>query len=129
MYRAPMPRRLRLRSSIAILDMRLPVRSFAAAMIGLSLGLSAVSFAHTPIDTTAWITLPSILAVCVVVDGRLWGLPIPEVARILARHLQRPHQLFYTPPTVTLDTPTALPTPTLRLRWRETPDNGDTPDA
>jgi hypothetical protein len=91
MLSAPVPRNLRVRSSIQVASTRIPARAFliAAGLIFVG-GLIVVAGA----DILKTIKLTGVLIVIglAVFEMRCWGRSTTEVTRLLLRHVRRRHQ-------------------------------------
>lgn len=117
MLSAPVPRNLRVRSSIQVASTRIPARAFliAAALIFLG-GLMVVAGA----DIMKTVKLTGVLIVIglFVFELRCWGRSTTEVTRLLLRHARRRHRLRLERRSMTLPPETsAAPTPR-RPRWQ-----------
>lgn len=117
MLSAPVPRNLRVRSSIQIASTRIPARAFvmAAGLIFLG-GLLVVAGAD--ILKTVKLTGVMIVIGLAVFELRCWGRSTVEVTRILLRHARRTHRLRLEPVILILP-PETNPAPLLRRpRWQ-----------
>ena len=117
MLSAPVPRNLRVQSSIQVASTRIPARAFliAAGLIFLG-GLTIVAGA----DILKTVKLTGVLIVIglAVFELRCWGRSTTEVTRLLLRHMRRRHRLRLEPRSITLP-PETSSTPTLRRpRWQ-----------
>jgi hypothetical protein len=103
MLSAPVPRNLRVRSSIQLSSTRVPARAFLI-VAGLVFVGGLLIVAGADLMPTVRIMAALIVASLVVFELRCWGRSVPEVVRILARHYRRPRQLRLTPLMVVLPT-------------------------
>ena len=117
MLSAPVPRNLRVRSSIQLASARIPARAFviAAGLIFIG-GLMVVAGA----DILKTIKLAGVMIVIAlaVFELRCWGRSMREVTQILLRHVRRTHRLRLEPVILILP-PETSPAPLLRRpRWQ-----------
>ena len=101
MLNAPVPRNLRVRSSIQISSTRVPARAFLiVATLIFCGGLLIVGGA----DLLRTVKLTGVLMISglVLFELRYWGRSIGEVGSILARHYRRPRRLRLDPILLTL---------------------------
>jgi len=96
MLSTPVPRNLRVRSSIQIASTRIPARAFviAAGLIFIG-GLLVVAGAD--LVKTSQLTGVAVAIGLAVFELRCWGRSIREVTRILLRHARRTHRLRLDP--------------------------------
>lgn len=117
MLTAPVPRNLRVRSSIQIASTRIPTRAFliAAGLIFIG-GLLVVAGAD--LVKTSQLTGVAIVIGLVVFELRCWGRSTVEVTRILLQHARQTHRLCLEPIILILP-PETNPVPLLRRpRWQ-----------
>ena len=117
MLSAPVPRNLRVRSSVQVAGTRLPARAFLIAA-GLTFigGLMIVAGA----DIMKTVKLTGVLTVLglLVFELRCWGRSTTELTRLLLRHAWRRHRLRLEPQHILLP-PETSSMPTLRRpRWQ-----------
>ena len=117
MLSAPVPRNLRVRSSIQLASARIPARAFviAAGLIFIG-GLMVVAGADL-VKTSQLIGVAVVIGL-VVFELRCWGRSTIEVIRILLRHALQTHRLRLEPVTINLQ-PETNPAPLPRRpRWQ-----------
>ena len=117
MLNAPIPRNLRVRSSIQVASVRIPARAFVivAGLIFIG-GLMVVAGA----DILKSVRLTGVMIVIglVVFELRCWGRSTVEVTRMLLRHMRRTRRLRLEPVILILPPETnAAPLPR-RPRWQ-----------
>lgn len=117
MLSAPVPRNLRVRSSIQIASARVPARVFliAAGLIFVG-GLMVVAGAD--ILKTVKLTGVLIIIGLAVFELRCWGRSTTEVTRLLLRHMRRRHRLRLEPRRILLPPETSTTLTLRRPRWQ-----------
>ena len=117
MLSAPVPRNLRVRSSIQVASTRIPARAFLIAT-GLIFVGGLMVVAGADIIKTVKLTGVLIVIGLAVFELRCWGRSTTEVTRLLLRHVRRRHRVRLEPRSITLP-PETSSTPTLRRpRWQ-----------
>ena len=101
MLHAPVPRNLRVRSSIQLSSTRVPARAFLIGA-GLIFGGGLMVVAGADLMRTLKLTGILIIVSLIVFELRCWGRSTREVGRILARHYRRPRQLRLDPSLIAL---------------------------
>ena len=117
MLSAPVPRNLRVRSSIQISSTRVPARAFLiVATLIFCGGLLIVGGA----DLLRTVKLTGALMVVglVLFELRCWGRSIGEVGSILARHYRRPRRLCLEPVLLALPAAPSSVSPMRQPRWQ-----------
>lgn len=117
MLSAPVPRNLRVRSSIQLASARIPARAFviAAGLIFIG-GLMVVAGADL-VKTSQLIGVAVVIGL-VVFELRCWGRSTIEVIRILLRHARRTHRHRLEPVILILPPETNLAPMLRRPRWQ-----------
>lgn len=118
-HQAPVPRRLRVRSSIQVAGYRVPARAFLTVMGGGFTGMVAVILG-ADFERAVWATGSLVLGGLLIVEGRLWGRSSREVAAIVFCHARRPRRMRLGPQTIVLPPETAGTTGLPRRpRWED----------
>ena len=118
MLRAPVPRNLRVRSSVQIAGARVSARAFLlCASLIVTGGLAIV--AGATLGRAVTLTSVAIVLGLVTFELRCWGRSTPEVVRLVLRHYRRPRRLRLEPVVVVLPAETTAATTTRRPRWQE----------
>ena len=112
MLSAPVPRNLRVRSSIQISSTRVSARAFLI-VAGMIFGGGLLIVGGADLLRTFKLTGVLIIIGLVLFELRCWGRSISEVGSILARHYRRPHRLRLEP--ILLPLPAAPSS--VSLRW------------
>jgi hypothetical protein len=114
--RAPVPRNLRVRSSIQLSSTRVPARAFLS-VAGLVFGGGLLIVAGAELMGTVRLTAALSITSLVIFELRCWGRSMPEVAHILARHYRRPQQLRPMPVMMVISAESAISV-ARRPRWQ-----------
>src|SRR5262245_31835607 len=101
MLHAPVPRNLRVRSSIQLSSTRVPARAFLI-VAGLIFCGGLMVVAGADLMRTLKLTGALIIISLIVFELRCWGRSTHEVGHILARHYRRPRLLRIDPSLITL---------------------------
>lgn len=117
MLSAPIPRNLRVRSSIQIASTRIPARAFLIAA-GLIFVGGLIVVAGADILKTVKLTGVMIVIGLAVFELRCWGRSTTEVTRLLLRHVRRRHRLRLEPRSITLPPETSSTPAPRRPRWQ-----------
>jgi hypothetical protein len=117
MLRIPVPRNLRVRSSIQLASWRVPARAF---LIGAGLIFLGALMIVAGADLLRTVKLIGVLIVLslIVFELRCWGRSIREVARILIRHYRRPQQFRLDPRMLAFSAETSAAPTTRPPRWK-----------
>jgi hypothetical protein len=118
MLSAPVPRNLRVRSSIQLSSTRVPARAFliVAGLIFCG-GLMIVGGAD--LLRTARLIGALIIVGLLVFELRCWGRSSREVTHILTRHYRRPRQVRLDPLLLTLPLETEAVSAARAPRWQD----------
>ena len=117
MLSAPVPRNLRVRSSIQLASTRIPARAFVIATGLIFVGGLMVVAGADILKTVKLIGVMIVIGLALF-ELRCWGRSTTEVTRLLLRHVWRRHRLRLEPRSITLP-PEMSSTPTLRRpRWQ-----------
>jgi hypothetical protein len=117
MLSAPVPRNLRVRSSIQLASARIPARAFVIAA-GLIFVGGLLVIAGADLVKTSQFTGVAVVIGLVVFELRCWGRSTIEVIRILLRHALQTHRLRLEPVILVLP-PVTNPAPLPRRpRWQ-----------
>jgi hypothetical protein len=117
MLSAPVPRNLRVRSSIQVASARVPARAFLIAA-GLIFGGGVLIVAGADVVRTAKVTSALIIIGLLIFEFRCWGRSMSEVVRILIRHTRRPRRLRLEPRIIVLPPETSTASAPRRPRWQ-----------
>jgi hypothetical protein len=98
---APVPRRLRVRSSIQVAGTRVPASAFLTVMGGGFAGMVGVILG-ADFERVVWATGTLVLGGLLIVEGRLWGRSSHEVAAIVVRHARRQRRMRLGQQTIVL---------------------------
>jgi hypothetical protein len=117
MLNAPVPRNLRVRSSIQIASTRVPARAFLI-VAGLIFCGGLLIVAGADLMQTFRLTGALIVISLAIFELRFWGRSTREVAYILIRHYRRERRLWLEPLQVTLPAEVHTLPVTRRPRWQ-----------
>jgi hypothetical protein len=117
MLRTPVPRNLRVRASIQLASARVPARAFLIAAGLIFLG-GLLIIAGADLMRTVKLSGALIILGLAVFELRCWGRSMPEVARILVRHVRRPRWLRLDAPLVVVPTEAGTEQSRRRPRWQ-----------
>ena len=117
MVSAPVPRNLRVRSSIQISSTRIPARAFLI-VAGLIFCGGLLIVGGADLMRTVRLTGALILIALAVFELRCWGRSMREVVQILIRHVLRPHRLRLDVVMLTLPPEVSRSASTGRPRWQ-----------
>src|SRR5689334_19499230 len=118
MLSAPVPRNLRVRSSIQLSSTRVPARAFLI-VAGLIFVGGLLVVAGADLLTTAKMTGALIIAGLVVFELRCWGRSTREVVRIFWRHCRRSRQIRQGPVMINLPLEVSATPTARRPRWQQ----------
>ena len=117
MLNAPVPRNLRVRSSIQISSTRVPARAFLI-VAGLIFCGGLLIVGGADLLRTVKLTGALIILGLVLFELRCWGRSIGEVGSILARHYRRPRRLRLEPRLLTLPAAPSSVSTIRQPRWQ-----------
>ncbi len=117
MLSAPVPRNLRVRSSIQLASARVPARAFLITA-GLIFGGGVLIVAGADVVRTAKDISALIVLGLFIFEFRCWGRSMSEVVRILIRHARRSRRLRLEPRLVALSAETGTAQALRRPRWQ-----------
>jgi hypothetical protein len=118
MLHAPVPRNLRVRSSIQLSSTRVPARTFLI-VAGLIFGGGLMVVAGADVVRTLKLTGILIIVSLIVFELRCWGRSMREIARILARHYRRQSQLRLDPSLIRLPLEKEVVSAARAPRWQD----------
>jgi hypothetical protein len=122
MLSAPVPRNLRVRSSIQISSTRVPARAFLiVATLIFCGGLLIIGGAD--LLRTVKLTGALMIIALLLFEFRCWGRSMSEVGSILARHFRRLRQLGLEPILLTLPAAPSSVSTIRQPRWRSSLDD------
>jgi hypothetical protein len=117
MLSAPVPRNLRVRSSIQISTTRVPARAFLIVAGSIFCGGLLVVGGADLLQTVR------LIGACIVIglllfEFRCWGRSMGAVSQILIQHYRRPRGLRLDPLQLMLPAETGERKPSRQLRWK-----------
>jgi hypothetical protein len=117
MLNAPVPRNLRVRSSIQISSTRVPARAFLI-VAGLVFCGGLLIVGGADLLRTVRLTGALMIIGLLLFELRCWGRSTSEIGHILVQHYRRPRRLRLDPVVLTLPAEPSSVSTTRQPRWR-----------